>query len=193
MYDFLAKLVFGKNIIVSQTYFLNRIQDHAKVLVLGGGSGWLLAELLKIKPNCEVWYIEASGKMIAMSKNTVDAKYAVHFIHGTEQDIPPSVKFDAVIANFYFDVFTQRQLADVVTKIRLSLQTESRWIVTDFIDNRWWQKLLLKTMYRFFRIACSLESQQLPEWDSLMEKSKVIEIESKLFYRGFIKTILYRC
>jgi tRNA (cmo5U34)-methyltransferase len=193
VYDFLAKLVFGEAIKESQKYFLNKISNYSNVLILGGGSGWLLAELLEIKPNCEVWYIEASEKMISLSKSKIKNEQTVHFIHGTEQDIPLSIKYDVVITNFYLDLFTDHQLENVVTKIQSSTKLGAHWIITDFVDNnKWWQKVMLKVMYRFFRITCNIESHQLPEWNRFIEKTGVKEIESKRFYRGFIKAALYQ-
>src|SRR5690348_16816239 len=89
-YDALARIVFGKHIMNSQCYFLDALNDGSKVLILGGGTGWLLAELLSRKPHCEVWYVEASQRMITLSEvKTGAVKKNVHFIHGTEQSIPP--------------------------------------------------------------------------------------------------------
>jgi len=66
----------------------------------------------------------------------------VHFVHGKLKTIfRRQYKYDVVIANFYLDLFTDRQLTHVISKIRASLKGESLWVVTDFIDgNRWWQK-----------------------------------------------------
>jgi tRNA (cmo5U34)-methyltransferase len=191
-YDFLAKFVFGKSIVDSQKHFLNKIEDNSKVLILGGGSGWLLAELLKNRPNCKVCYIEASEKMLALSKGKIDTGYAIQFIHGTEQDIPVTTKYDVVISNFYLDMFANHQLENVVNKIKLSLNTGTIWIVTDFVNEKWWHSTMLKVMYWFFRIACGLETQQLPEWNKSMDKADLKEIELRFFYKGFIKTALFQ-
>ncbi len=193
IYDFLERLIFGKSIIESQKYFLNKIPDQSSVLILGGGSGWLLAELLKIKPNCEVFYIEASSKMIALSKKKIHDKQLVHFIHGSEEDIPASVQFDVVITNFYFDMFTDCSLVGVLNKIRSSLRIESLWIATDFVNGKkWWQEMMLTTMYWFFRTTCNIESQQLPEWNKIVGKTGVVKIGSKFFYKDFIEIALYQ-
>jgi ubiquinone/menaquinone biosynthesis C-methylase UbiE len=193
IYDFLAKLVFNNSIVNSQKYFLNKIQDYSKVLILGGGSGQLLVELLKLKPNCEVCYVEASERMIVLSKNKIKRTSMVHFIHGTEEDISRSIEYDALITNFYLDLFTEYQLADIIVKLQSAMKPEAQWIVTDFVsNNKWWQETMLKVMYWFFRITCDIESQQLPEWDKAVEKIGVKEIESKTFYRSFIKTSLYQ-
>ena len=193
LYDFLATLVFGRAIMNSQKYFLDEISNGSKILILGGGSGDLLAELLRRNPYCEVWYIEASKKMIARSINKTNPKFLVHFIHGTEQEIPTSIKYDAAITNFYLDLFTDRQLEDVANKIQSALKPGACWIATDFIKgNQWWQKEMLRIMYLFFRITCRIASHQLPDWTGSMEKAGVKEMKSKTFYSGFIKTSLYQ-
>jgi len=193
VYDFLAKLVFGKSISESQKYFLNKIEDDSKILILGGGTGWLLEELSKVKPNCEMWYIDASAKMISLSKNKINPKQPVHFIHGTEQDIPLSIKYDVVITNFYLDLFVDQQLEVIMVKIRSSLKAGANWIVTDFVNNgKWGQEIMLKIMYWFFRIICNIESRKLPNWSKPIERIGAKEIESGFFYSGFIKTTLYQ-
>jgi ubiquinone/menaquinone biosynthesis C-methylase UbiE len=184
-------MVFGKSIIESQQFFLGEIQEHARVLILGGGSGWLLSELLRIKPNCEVWYIDASEKMIALSRQK-NPEHRVHFIHGTELDIPVAIRFDAVITNFYLDLFTNDQLKKAVERIQSSLNAGALWIVTDFVDGKWWQRMMLGVMYWFFRILCQIESQRLPEWSELMENAGIKEMESKFFYGDFIKTARFQ-
>jgi len=193
LYDFLATLVFGRAIMNSQKYFLDEISGSSKILILGGGSGDLLAALLKRNPYCEVWYIEASKKMITLSISKIKPECLVHFIHGTEQEIPTSIKYDAAITNFYLDLFTDPFLEDVVNRIQSVLKPGACWLATDFIKgNPWWQKEMLRIMYWFFSITCHIEPKQLPDWTGSMEKAGGKEIKSKAFYSGFIKTSLYQ-
>ena len=89
IYDGLSNLIFGKAIRRAQTAYLSDIRPGANVLVLGGGTGWLLSELSKVNPTCKVWYIDASAKMIELSKEaTRNAAHETVFIHGTEDSIP---------------------------------------------------------------------------------------------------------
>jgi len=132
--------------------------------------------------------------MIALSRQKSNPEYRIHFIHGTEQDIPPTIQFDAVITNFYLDLFTNHQLKEVVEKIRFSLNAGALWIATDFVDgNKWWQRMMLGVMYWFFRILCQIESQQLPEWSKSLEHAGMKEVASNFFFGGFIKTVRLRC
>src|SRR5688572_27433406 len=106
-YDRLSRLIFGNSILHAQTLYLPDIPTGANVLILGGGTGWLLCELLAKKPGCKIWYIEASEKMISLSKEaTRDTSHRVTFIHGTEDRIPSGITFHVVITHFYLDLFS---------------------------------------------------------------------------------------
>jgi tRNA (cmo5U34)-methyltransferase len=190
-YDSLARMVYGKSIVESQKHFLNKIHDQSKILILGGGTGWILAEIFKVKSNAEVYYIEASSKMISLAKEEITNEQ-VHFIHGTENDIPPQIKFDLVITNFYLDLFSDDSIKSVLHKVKISLSGNAKWIVTDFVNDKRWHNLLLKVMYTFFLLVSGITSKKLPHWKNEMLAIGANEFDSKQFYKGFIETKLYQ-
>ncbi len=193
VYDGLAQLVFGKSIRQAQKVFLGDVPTQSKVLILGGGTGWLLTQLLELKPQCEVWYIEASEKMLELSKIKIQDSDRVHFIHGTENSIPSGIQFDVVITNFYLDLFTYESLDSVLIKIKKEIKPNALWLATDFIVGRkWWQFTLLRMMYRFFRIMCHIEATELPDWNQILAKMGLQKMKSTLFFGGFIETAVYR-
>jgi len=118
VYDTLARFVFGRNMHRAQTVFLKDIAPGGHVLILGGGTGWLLAELLSLNPNCKVLYIDASIRMIEMARRKTVGSSDIVFIHGTEKSIPPGLTFDAIITHFYLDLFDYESCAKVVSLIR---------------------------------------------------------------------------
>lgn len=187
VYDALVKLVFGNSMVRAQTFLLNKIKDDATVLIIGGGTGWILKAL---KAGCEVWYIDASSKMIEKARKQ-DVLCKVHFITGTESDIPHRT-FDVIITNFYFDLFTTPKADAVIKKIKIVMKPDANWIVTDFIDEAWWQRIMLNVMYFFFRVTCNIESKKLPGWIESFDQNGFNMIESKTFYAGFIKTVLWK-
>jgi tRNA (cmo5U34)-methyltransferase len=191
-YDALAKIVYGKSVIHAQLHFLNSIEDGSRVLILGGGTGWILKELLSLRPGCEVYYVEASDKMISLSKAKIQSHHRVHFIHGTEESIPTPLQVDVVITNFYLDVFSIQQLQVVASKINDSVRARGGWIVTDFASDKWWHILLLKVMYRFFKTFCKIEASRLPDCAAVIKGLEFAEVDSKEFYNGFIKTTFYK-
>lgn len=193
IYDWLAKLVFRKSIQASQKTFLNEIKDCSTILILGGGTGWLLKELLSVNRAGRIYYIDASSKMIELAKIAVTNDPRVNFTHGTEDSIPETVKFDAIVTNFYLDVFTNTTLETTVKKINQAALSECYWIATDFTPGvNWRQRMQLKLMYGFFKMFCKIESQQLPDWQQAIRKAGFKEQKSKTFCNGFILSVLFR-
>lgn len=193
-YDSLARLVFGDSIRRCQLEYLNKISPGATVLILGGGTGWLLAELMKVNSSCTVWYFESSIRMLDRAKARCRSLSGqrIFFIHGTEKNLQRyEIRFDAVITNFYFDLFTSNSLIVALGQIKKCLYPGSKLLVSEFIESRWWQRVLLFLMYRFFKWACDIEATNLPDWQHQLEKRGFAERDTTTFYRGFIKSSLY--
>ena len=193
-YDLLTRLVFGKAIYDSQVHYLSLIKPGARILILGGGSGELLPSLRSKNPDCKVWYVEASSGMLVLAaeKTGEEFKKDVRFIHGTEEAIPERVMFDAIITHFFLDLFPEDRLLALCRQIVPKLQDGGLWLVSDFVDRgRWWQRMMLWVMYRFFVLACRIEATRLPAWNDVLGLSGLRQREEKLFFGGFIKSTVY--
>jgi len=194
VYDRFAKFVYGPAIREAQLCFLESIPAAANVLMVGGGTGWLLDEVLKLCPQCHVCYIEASAKMLTLAQERLspEQRDRVKFILGTENSIPSDTPFDAVITAFYLDLFSSLTLLGVIGKIKRVLAPGSVWLVSDFIErNVWWQRVLLQVMYKFFRWCCGIEARRLPPWEHHMAVQGLRMEEEQLFFRDFIKSARY--
>ena len=53
-YDALSRLVFGDQIVKSQTHFLHQVQKDDQVLILGGGTGQIFEHAGKASRICPV-------------------------------------------------------------------------------------------------------------------------------------------
>jgi tRNA (cmo5U34)-methyltransferase len=67
-YDFLVRLVFQQRLQEAQESLLVQIPEKGRVLILGGGTGWVLTRLLELKPEVSIVYVEVSEKMLALSQ-----------------------------------------------------------------------------------------------------------------------------
>lgn len=191
IYDRLARLVFGRSIVDSQTVFLHHVKSGDRVLILGGGTGWLLAELVRHVPDCEIWYIESSNGMLDVAKQKVNGSNTVHFVLGTHRDIP-LMKFDVVITHFFLDMFSQEELPSVLSGLSRVLHQQSIWLATDFEnEGKWWQGVLTKMMIVFFR-AFGVKAGHLPTWRKSLSIVDMHEVEMKFYYKGFIKATFYK-
>jgi ubiquinone/menaquinone biosynthesis C-methylase UbiE len=192
-YDQLAKLAFGDQIIDSQVHFLRSVPDDSSVLILGGGTGWIVKELLKIKPGCRITFVDASAKMISLAKAKNDSLWAnIAFVHGTEDDIPEG-HYDVVITNFFLDLFSPKELDIVLQKIKARLMFKVIWLVTDFQKPKtFWQKIVLAFMYRFFGLVTRLKNHRLPDLFEGINRMGFSEIETTEFASGFIKASVFK-
>jgi ubiquinone/menaquinone biosynthesis C-methylase UbiE len=192
IYDLLAKIIYGKSIRRAQTFFFKSIPDHSNVLIIGGGTGWIARDLLSVKLDVRVVYIEASDKMLAKAKDKLNAhQKKIDFIHGTQDDIPTGAEYKTIITNFYVDLFPDEILDTHIKRIRTHLEVDGQWIVTDFVGNRKWHRFLLWVMYRFFTATAAIHARTLPDWQSIMRTNNFSVIETKEFYHGFIRTCLF--
>lgn len=190
VYKVLARIIFGKTLQHAQEYLLTSVKSGDHILILGGGSGEVLKSLLSQQPHVAVDYIDISSKMIQLARKQTKSASNVNFIIGTEQNIPGRT-YTIVITNFYLDLFSDSTLPHVIQKIKPHLTPDAQWLATDFVSNKGWHKIMLWIMYRFFRSAAGIEARRLPYWEKLIEQAGLTESDSKVFYRGFIKTARY--
>ena len=190
-YDDAVGLLFGKDIFDAQICFFHLIPPGASVLVLGGGSGWILPELFTFHPGVRVWYIDASEKMISLARKK-SANLSVQFIQGTEADIPQGMLFDVVITNFYVDGFSASVLPGKIRTIQQHLPPHGQWIVTDFVETgQRKHQLALWLTHVFFRILVNHPNRRLVNWIEAFRTSGLHLEKEKEFHQGFIKTMLY--
>lgn len=159
--------------------------------MLGGGSGNVLKALLEKHSALYVDYIDISSEMLALAKKKTNNPPTVNFIEGTEHTIPHTA-YSVVITHFYLDLFADATLPRVVEIIKKSLRPSAQWLVTDFVCENRWHRMMLWVMYRFFRISTGIEATRLPNWQNILFQAEVKEIQSARFYRGFIKASVFK-
>ena len=199
-YDTLARLVFGKSIRRAQLYFLDQIPPNARVLVVGGGTGWLLVELLRRREVAQVTYLEASQQMLTMARQKVRANSLsagrVRFVHGTEQALAPEERFSVVITNFVLDMYAGEVLDHLMQTLAAQLEPDGRWLFTDFRisdqkRHRGWQRLMARAMYGFFHLTAGIAHQSLPPYHQHFLKHEFQMTHERSFYGDFMVSRLY--
>ncbi|MGI4867648.1 MAG: class I SAM-dependent methyltransferase [Janthinobacterium lividum] len=202
VYDWLASLVFGRAQRRAQLAALGAGLPLAgpapSVLVLGGGPGWVLTELLRQCPAARVLYLETSAAMLGQARARL-ARYApaaaaqVEFRQGSERALQPGEQFEAVVTFFVLDCFTLEELPGAMACLQAARRPGAPWLVADFRPpRRWWQAALLRTMYLFFRISVGLRARQLPPWPAALTQMGASSIYQSDYYRGFITSQVWR-
>lgn len=170
-YDLLAGLVFGGALRRAQRAALvAALPAGPRVLVLGGGTGWVLREIWQRQPSAQVLYLEASAAMLACTRARLQRHPAppgatVELRQGTEADLRPGEQFQVVVTFFVLDCFTKAALPGALARLQAARQPGAPWLVADFKPAPGgWRHWLTQAMYWFFGVTVGLRAQHMPPW-----------------------------
>jgi ubiquinone/menaquinone biosynthesis C-methylase UbiE len=194
-YDFISRIIYRDSIIKAQVSLIQFISENNKVLIVGGGTGWILEEISKLnKQNISVVYVEKSSAMIALAKKRNYKNLRVEFIEKRIEDYSSAEKFDIIFTPFLFDNFFKEKIDAVFIQLDTLLKQNGIWLYADFVNDKTnkklWQQFLLKVMYLFFRLTTRIETQTLINMRPYFAE-KYILLSQQFFYSGFIQAIAY--
>lgn len=178
VYDLLAAVAFGGSLRRAQRAALAAglpgLGPQPRILVLGGGTGWVLSPLWQHCPTAQVLYMEVAASMLAatqarLARHPPPAGARLELRHGSEADLQPGEQFDAIITFFVLDSFLPHALPAALGRLQATLAPQARWLVVDFWPAQaGWRRALLRAMYLFFRVTVRLQARTMPPWpDSL--------------------------
>lgn len=194
-YDRLSRVVFGDAIYQSQVFLLRAIPARSKVLIIGGGTGWILEEIAKIhEQGLVITYVEISEKMMNRSKKRHAGENKVDFICSSIQEALLQDCYEVIITPYLFSNFSEDTLKMVFNKIDRHLAKNGLLLFADFQlqEGRILSRVLLKIMYLFFGILCQLETSKLPDSAALFHHYGYNVVGHKLFYEDFIFSAVYK-
>ncbi|MFT6871434.1 MAG: ubiquinone/menaquinone biosynthesis C-methylase UbiE [Roseivirga sp.] len=192
VYDFLAKMVFGRSLERAQAAFLSELEPKvkAKVLIVGGGTGRIL-ELLPEGLDLQIDYVEMSKGMLERAKGRVSKGNHVQLI--CEDIRKVNGQYDFVITNFFLDCFEVDKLDGVMVHICALLKEDGHWLVTDFAQpTNARQRILLWTMHTFFQLVARLESKKLQDIKSRLGYVGLIISKEAFFSKRLIFSAVFR-
>lgn len=196
LYDGLVKLVFGSVLRKAQCHFLEELPHHGRVLIMGGGSGWILEEIANSRKRLSIDYVEASEAMIKLAKER-ELELEVNFIHGNEEYPTTGQEYDVVVTPFFLDLFGPKRFLRSMEKLDLCLAKQGMWIFTDFYIPtkgfaRYYAKALIFVMYRFFRMCCGIDARKLPGFDQAFQQMNYEMKAEALYYFGIVRSRMYQ-
>jgi ubiquinone/menaquinone biosynthesis C-methylase UbiE len=203
-YDTLAKLVFGRSIENAQLAHLSTLSPKSKVLIIGGGSGWILEAIIAHTASLEITYLETSTAMLNQARKRYEAiqrktylHTKVHFVQGSAEDLSETLQFDALATFFLLDLYNTNDAWQLMSDLYRRLKHEGLWLYADFEQPRsgwksYWQNWLLRMMYLFFSLTTNLKNQHLPDFSLLFNKLGMMPIRNSYYYGKFIRSSVYR-
>ena len=196
IYDLLSRMIFGKHIEQAQVCMLEYVPSGSAILIVGGGTGWILEKLSEKWPQgLQIEYVEVSAEMISLSKKRDCRENVVNFINIPIEEFISYKQYDVIVTPFVFDNFRDDKIKIIFTKLDQGLKVNGKWLFADFVYDKekspLWQKFLLKVMYFFFRITSSIETQELTSMDKYFARSYEIQFEAFHYFK-FITSVVYR-
>jgi ubiquinone/menaquinone biosynthesis C-methylase UbiE len=193
-YDRLSRVVYGHALVKAQTHFLHLIPANAKVLIAGGGTGWILEEIIKQHPTgLDITYVELAEKMMAISKKRNTCVNSITYLNLPVEEANLQPNFDVIITPFLLDSLSPVNFDKVFSSLHNLLKSGGLWLNTDFqLTGKLWQPALLKSMYLFFRMIGCVENVALPVIRQAFIKAGYAVIDEQSFFGEFILAGAYR-
>jgi len=198
IYDGLAALVFAGAIRRAQLQLLPQFRHARSALILGGGTGWFLLELLRNTEIEHVLYVEKSPAMLERSRTLIATRAPhlharVDFRLGTEDSLSEADGlFDLVVTNFYLDLFNNLNCAYIIERLASSLEPGGRWLFVDFhTPEAGWERIsakaLFKAMYTFFSITSRIEARRPPHYEPTFTRLGLRTTSEATFFGTMIR------
>jgi SAM-dependent methyltransferase len=180
-YRWIEGVSAGHKLQSCRTAFLKEIAAPERILIVGEGNGRFLVECRRAWPCARITCVDSSRRMLALARaRLLRAGFAdagVDFIHADALDWPaPRAAFDLVVTHFFLDCFPEEQLERVVSLLAEAAAAGAEWLLADFqIPGsglaRWRARLIVGSLYLFFRAATGLPARRLIAPDALLERN----------------------
>ena len=164
-----------------RTAFLDEIPTARNILLLGEGHGRFLVECWRRFPNARITCVDASKGMLTQARARLTRRYpgAVHvtFIQADVLNgVPTGETYDLIVTTFFLDCFRPDQLERMISWVAACATPNANWLIADFQTpssglKRIRGRLILWTLYAFFRAVTRLPANTLTAPDSLLRNA----------------------
>lgn len=203
IYDFFKTILLFGAIQRCQYYHLLLLKDCKRILVIGGGTGKIIGQIHRHCEFEELVYVDSSNRMIEKAKKYVEKTRPeiLDKIEFQNEDLLVGFEggdFDAVIAPFILDCFTNEELIELVKKLKNWLKPSGLLFFSDFHESktstgsRVFSRLITRPIYFALDLTCNLNIKSLPDFDILFNNTSLTTLENKLRFIGVLQSRVLR-
>lgn len=203
-YDLLQRTFFGTSLVRAQSHFLYSVPKADSVLIVGGGTGKILVDMLENAGGKNYHYIDISKKMIRATKQRVrryrKKKAATHELARITYVCAPigqvALKsYDLIVTPFVLDCCPDDELAALVPNLAKSQTPHGLWVFTDFhIPSGlagYFARAMIRFLYFCFNTFCELKRTSLPDFEKYFRSAGLVASREKLYLGGTLVTRIY--
>ncbi len=186
----------------TRTRLLNQLGNPRHALVLGDGDGRFLEQLLLRYPQCTAVAADISIAMLdklrhRCLRSVPDAATRLTTLQRSALEIDPQPATDLVVTHFLLDCFSQPDVDALITRIASQLSPGVLWLLTDFALPtsqflRPFARLYIASLYAVFRLLTGLRVNQLPDPQSVLDRSGMRRIARSTLLGGLLYTEVWR-
>lgn len=202
VYRWFEYAAFGKALERCRFSQLGELSGPKRALILGDGDGRFLLAFAMQHPQTAIEYMDVSGAMLTLARRRIETspvpdRSRICFSQSDVRTVDLRGRgYDLIACHFFFDVFTQIELEAIVQRVGQSAAAGAEWVISEFDlpagkAARWRALILLRIMYRFFRITTGLANQKLPEWRPLLRRQGFSNKSAFKQRNGFIVSELW--
>lgn len=190
-YSFFKSLVFGNQLQLAESHFINSDFTGKSVLIVGGGEGEILKSILDQSPT-RVVFVELSEAMLLKAKQKFQHQN-IQFVTANFLTWNCTTQFDCIVFPFVLDLFSSTTVISFISKANsLFSDTHSKIYFTDFVNSKsWFNDFTIWLMYRFFGTLSGVEAKQIPDYNTAFKRSNMQQVSKATFRKGMIESRVY--
>ena len=197
-YDGLS-LFFGRALHRSQASMLDCVDPSRRILLIGGGTGRLLATLSNQFPGVPIDAVDISEQMLQRSRRRLSNSAAANvcFIQADIRTWSPDRNYDLIVTPYVLDCFEDATVGQLCSRLARSLHRGGRWLFCDFDvppptrPMHTPARLVIAGLYRFFGVTCSLAARRLPDFGGAFASASLEVVVERRYCGGLMKSRLY--
>lgn len=185
-YALMERLSFGSLLASLRRRYLNELGSARHVLVLGGGDGRALKDLLAACPRAQVDYVDCSRRMLELARRRAGSARVKYYLADALEWPMLQDYYDAVVTHFFLDCFTAPELDRLSRRLSVSAKPDANWVISEFrIPHTWLASAargLIGLMYCFFGLLTGLKTNRLEDHREFLIRAgfRLISCESTL-------------
>ncbi len=197
-YRFFETITFGHALQRARVFWIDKIPEPKRVLVVGEGDGRFLCELARLFPKTEIDCVDASERMLRLARMRIQrtCAHAGARIEYFQEDIltwPPRGPYDLLVTHFFLDCFLREEVRRIVSKLGDAATSDAVWLLADFTVppsglDRMHARIWLRLMYCFFRITAGIDAKELVDATPYLRENRFSLASSERFHSGLLKS-----
>lgn len=173
----------------SHQELINHLPSSGVVWVFGTGTGTALKQMPKA---LNIVSIDASAEMEKRARKSL-SEHKVQFVQASMQelDMKGLPRPDAIVFPYLLQLIKPEVWLDFDRKLQaLNLPKRPNLCVLDFVNppvQRFWQRLYVPFLLRFYAWACGQKVAQLNDWFALLESAGYHTLANRTWLQGLVE------